>query len=138
MSDLTWTVHYNITKQDIQDVLEVYGMEDNPAITLAHAIMDLPDDDKLPAALDQLTELTNKLDDWIEEGDVCYECDEGVENLMRELETLVYDGVVIDPHTSQRMRLLLEELNALFANYDLEPLRVIIDALKQELQEADH
>ena len=35
------------------------------------------------------------------------------------------------------MRLLLEELNALFANYDMEPLRVMIDTLSQELQQAD-
>lgn len=130
MSDLTWTVHYNITKQDISDVLETVLVDYNPAITLAHAIMDLPDDNRLPAALDRLTELTHKLDDWVAEGDIGYECDEGIEDLMKGLDTLEYDNAVIDPHTRRRMRLLLEELNSLFAAYDCTTLRNMIGVLR--------
>ena len=135
MSDLTWTVHYELTKQDISDALEVYGIEDSPAITLAHAIMDLPDDDKLPAALDQLTELTNKLDDWIESDNAYYERDESIEELMKELDTLDWDGAVVEPHTRRRMRLLLEELNSLFAVYDCTTLRKMIGVLQQKHQQ---
>ena len=137
MSELVWTVHYRVTKRDIRDILEIDNVEDNPAITLAHAILDLSDGKKLLRALDKLLELTGKLDDWVdgEGAGYLYECNEAIKDLMQQLDTYEHEGAVVNPHTELRMRLLLEELNALFANYDMEPLRVMIYTLKQQLQE---
>lgn len=136
MSELVWTVHYRITKRDIRDILELDGVDDNPAITLACAILDLPAGKRLLPALDKLLKLTRKVDDWVdgEGAGYQYECSEAIEDLMKELDTYEHEGALVQPHTELRMRLLLEEMNALFANYDMEPLRVMIDMLKQEIE----
>jgi polyhydroxyalkanoate synthesis regulator phasin len=137
MSELVWTVHYRVTKRGIRDILELDGVVDNPAITLACAILDLPDGKRLLPALDKLLKLIDKADDWID-GECAgyqYECSEAIENLMKELDTYEHEGSVVHSHTELRMRLLLEEMNALFANYDMMPLRVMIDTLKQQLQD---
>ena len=134
MSELAWTVNFSVTKQDIHDIMEIMGEDDNPAIALADAIIDLPEGEDLLLALDALTDLTRKVDDWCDNSGFTYECDEGIEALMKELDTYEHLGAAIAPHTNLRMRLLLEELNALFAFYDMEPLRTRIDIFKQELR----
>lgn len=139
MSELVWTVHYRVTKRDIRDILELDGVDDNPAITLACAILDLPDGKRLLPALDKLLKLTRKVDDWVdgEGAGYLYECSEAIEDLMKELNTYDHEGALLypHPHTKLRQRLLLEEMNALFANYDMEPLRVLIYMQKQEIEE---
>ena len=140
MSSLTWTVNYKVTEEEVLDVLsncvDANTLDDNLVMQLVDRIFNLPDDIALLPACSDLISFSRKVDEWLEDENLgsYYECDEAIEDLIKELDSHAQPDKVIDLHTELKIRLLTEVLQSLLAYYDLEPFRVMLTTLKKEIR----